>query len=173
MFSLNTKISLEETMRYLTNPNRPNSLFNFFNEIDPNFENFFDRSANGAEKFGPAFDTQESEKSFVVSIDLPGIKEKDISVDVKDNYLTVSGERHYNEHKDFKKSDSRYHYRFGKFERSFRLPNTVNSEKIEANFEDGVLHLLLPKTASASGQSIEVQSGKGGFFNQLLGSKKD
>jgi HSP20 family protein len=62
---------------------------------------------------------------------------------------------------------------YGKFERIFALPASINADKIEAHYENGVLNVVLPKAESAKGRTIEIQSGQNSFFGKLLGSKKE
>lgn len=94
--------------------------------------------------FKPTVSTREGEYAYHVEIDLPGVKKEDISIDVKENHIVVSGERHFKEErneKDYYKIESSY----GKFQRSFALPENVDSENIEASSENGVLEIVLPK----------------------------
>jgi HSP20 family protein len=66
----------------------------------------------------------------------------------------------------------RFEKSYGTFKRSFVLPNTISADKVEARYEDGVLELYLPKTEVAQAKKIEIQSGKGGIFDKLLGDRK-
>ncbi len=92
----------------------------------------------------PAVNEKEDEKAYIVEVDLPGVKKEDISVEVKDNILVVSGERKFKkeeEDKGYKRVESF----FGRFERRFTLPADADPEKIEAKVEDGVLTIVIPK----------------------------
>ena len=96
----------------------------------------------------PAVDIVEKDNAFEVVADVPGFDEKNIEVKIADGGLTIKGERQ--DVKEEKKKD--YHLnerRFASFERSFRLPESVDTDKIEANFKSGVLTVTLPKTAEA------------------------
>jgi HSP20 family protein len=100
----------------------------------------------------PAVDITESDKAFEISADLPGMSEKDIEVKLAPGGLIIKGEKR--EEKEEKKKDYYLHERhFGSFKRSFRVPEGVETDKIEASFKDGVLTVTLPKTAEA--QKIE------------------
>lgn len=102
--------------------------------------------------FAPAVDMEESDKSYLLSVDLPGMKKNEIKLEMADNVLTISGERIRDS-----KGEGRYSERaFGKFQRSFSLPVQVNSEKIEAHFEEGVLRINLPKIEGARSHSIKI-----------------
>jgi HSP20 family protein len=62
---------------------------------------------------------------------------------------------------------------YGKFERTFTLPNSINSETIEAHYENGVLNVALPKTEMEKARTVQIQSGDGSFWGELLGTKKE
>jgi HSP20 family protein len=107
----------------------------------------------------PAVDVVESEKSYEITAELPGMDEKNIEVKLGDGVLTIKGEKQ--ESKEEKQKD--YYRRersYGAFERSFEVPDTVEIEKIEANFSKGVLKLLLPKKVEAQkpAKKIEVKA---------------
>ena len=94
--------------------------------------------------FIPTVNTREADDAYYIEVDLPGVSKDDINIDVNDNTLTISGVRKVKEeHKDdsFYKVESVY----GKFERSFSLPEDVNSDKIEAKHNNGVLEIKIPK----------------------------
>lgn len=92
----------------------------------------------------PAVDIVEKDKAYEVKADLPGLDEKKLDVKVTDGMLTIKGEKQ--EEKEERKKDYYLHERhFGAFERSFRLPETVDPDKIEASFKKGVLTVTLPK----------------------------
>ncbi|WP_281951578.1 Hsp20/alpha crystallin family protein [Nitrosophilus kaiyonis] len=107
--------------------------------------------------WAPAVNEKEDEKAYYVEVDLPGVKKEDIKVEVKDNVLSISGERKFKkEEKD--KGYIRTESFFGKFERRFTLPNDADAEKIEAKVEDGVLHLTIPKVEEKENvKKIEVK----------------
>lgn len=94
--------------------------------------------------FKPAVNTREGKDAYHVDVDLPGVKKEDISVDVENNVLTVSGKR---EVKSEVKEEDYYRVEssFGKFQRSFTLPEKVDVENIRAACEDGVLEVVIPK----------------------------
>lgn len=122
-------------------------------------------------EFSPASELMEEENHYLLSIDIPGMKKEDIKIEVADGTLIISGERK-NEKRSEANQVHRYEKTYGTFKRSFVLPNTIDAEKVEARYEDGVLELYLPKTEVAQARKIEVQSGKGGIFDKLLGTKK-
>ena len=107
--------------------------------------------------FTPKVNTREGEFAYHVDIDLPGVKKEDIKVDVKENVLTISGERHSKEEvkeKDYYRMESS----FGKFSRTFSLPDNADIENIEASSDNGVLEVIIPKLATkAAAKSISVK----------------
>lgn len=109
-------------------------------------------------------DVRETDEHYLVSFDMPGVKKEDIKIELKNSQLVVSGERH----RVINGSET-----IDKFERAFRIPNLIDSDKIEANYENGVLSLAMPKAESAKPRSIEIQSGPTGFFSKLISSKKE
>lgn len=109
--------------------------------------------------FRPAVDVKENEKSYLLALDLPGLSEKDVKVELKDGALTISGERKHESHEDGE-GWSRTERSFGRFHRSFGLPSDVDSQKINAQFENGVLYLSLPKTEVAQPVSIPIRNGR-------------
>lgn len=121
--------------------------------------NQMERHLDDAREFSPAYEVNERDDHFAISVDLPGVKKDEIKIEVVDKALTISGER-----KKFEKS-------YGTFKRSFVLPNTVSTDKIEAHYEDGVLQLYVPKTPAAQARTIEVQGGKSSFLEKFLGTK--
>ncbi|WII72592.1 Hsp20/alpha crystallin family protein [Bdellovibrio sp. 22V] len=153
-------------MRLLTPylANRRDFSNDIFSEMERFFEDFagFPRVnvAQDGNTYTPAIDVTEADEHYLMSVDLPGMKKEDIKIEMDGNMLTISGER-----KRETKSVS--------FSRRFTIPTTVDAEKIEAHYEDGVLNLYLPKTPVAKARKIEVQTDKGGFFDRLLTSKKD
>lgn len=93
----------------------------------------------------PAVNISENKDTYNVSLAVPGKKKKDFKIDVQGDLLTISAEsEELKEEKDEK--FTRKEYNFSSFSRSFTLPQEVNKEKIEANYEDGVLKLILPKS---------------------------
>ncbi len=123
---------------------------NLWNDSD-----FVKNDEAGRRTWLPAVDIYEHDDAFVATADLPGLKKDDIDISIEDNVLTVSGER------KFEKSDDGGTFRrversYGTFRRSFALPRGVDSAKVEAKFEDGVLTLTMPKSELAKSRKISV-----------------
>jgi HSP20 family protein len=107
----------------------------------------------------PAIDVSEGETAYEVTAELPGIDEKDIEIKLANHTLTIKGEKaegKEEKNKDYYLSERRY----GSFQRSFRVPDSVDATRIEASFAKGVLKVTLPKTADArqAEKKIEVKA---------------
>ena len=104
----------------------------------------------------PAVDATEDEHGYRITAEMPGMTEKDVAVKLSDGMITISGEKR--EEKEEKDKD--YHLserRYGSFQRSFALPDTVDRDKIEASFAKGVLTLNLPKKPEAVKQQKKIE----------------
>ncbi len=129
--------------------NRVNSLFREMNEGD---------SPLTTASFVPAVDIYEDAKKIVLKLEVPGMEEKDLDVRVENNSLTVKGERKFE--KDEKEENfHRIERRYGTFYRAFTLPSTVDSEHINASYNNGVLALELSKKPEAQPKQIKVNVG--------------
>jgi HSP20 family protein len=124
------------------------------------FDRFFEgRVGNGtSRRWIPAMDLLETEDHLVLRGDMPGMTEDDVNIEIKDNVLTVSGERKA-QHEDQGEGYHRVERAFGSFSRSLTLPHGVDAEQVEANFDNGVLEVQIPKPAEA--KPTRVQIGKG------------
>lgn len=109
------------------------------------------------EIFQPLVDIDETDKSYSMSVDLPGVKREDIKVDLKENVLTISGERK-RESEANENGVRAYERIYGQFHRSFSLPQNVDVTRVEAKLEDGVLKVTLPKSELAQARSIEIKT---------------
>ena len=108
--------------------------------------------------FAPPVDVYEDEHNVTLKIEVPGIDEKDIDVRIENNLLTVHGERKF-EKEEKEENFRRVERQYGSFTRSFTLPNTVDAEKIQANYEKGILKIQLAKKAEAKPKQIKVNVG--------------
>jgi HSP20 family protein len=126
--------------------------FNFDDLFNP-FWN--DRWETAPAQWQPMVDIIEEEGQYRVKAELPGMEKKDIQVDVKNDVLTLKGER------TEEKTDAGEHYyrrerRFGSFTRSFHLPENVDTKSIAADYKDGVLSITIPKPAQSVPKAITV-----------------
>lgn len=108
----------------------------------------------------PAVDIYEDEHNVTVKMEVPGIEQKDIDVRLENNTLTVRGERKFE--KDEKEENfHRIERRYGSFYRAFTLPNTLDPEKVSADYENGVLKVRIARKAEAKPKQIKVAIGSG------------
>ncbi|MGH2892100.1 MAG: Hsp20/alpha crystallin family protein [Solirubrobacteraceae bacterium] len=133
------------------------------NEMNRLFNSFFDTPtthSNGAtlRRWIPAMDLVETEDSFVLTADLPGLSESDVSIEVEDNVLTVSGERK-SQHEDRKAGYYRVERSYGAFRRSLTLPEGVNAETVKATFDKGVLEVTVPKPEQQTPRKVQIAVG--------------
>jgi HSP20 family protein len=122
------------------------------------FGDAFNREESNLTTWAPAVDILETEHELVVKADLPDVDPKDLDIRVENNILTIRGERKFqkqvNEHNYLRVERS-----YGSFARSFSLANTVNSEAIKADYQNGVLTLNIPKREEAKPKQIKVNVG--------------
>ena len=109
--------------------------------------------------FAPAVDVYEDEHNVTLKIEVPGIDEKDIDVRIESNTLTVHGERKI-EKEEKEENYRRVERQYGSFTRTFNLPPTVDAEKVQADYDKGVLNITLPKKAEAKPKQIKVNVGQ-------------
>ena len=109
--------------------------------------------------FAPAVDVYEDEHNVTLKIEVPGINEKDIDVRIENNTLTVHGERKI-EKEEKEENYRRVERQYGSFTRTFNLPPTVDAEKVQADYDKGVLKITLPKKAEAKPKQIKVNVGQ-------------
>jgi HSP20 family protein len=119
-----------------------------------NWDPFF--TARPASAFSPAFEVKETNDSFVLRADVPGVEEKHLDVAVHNGVLTVSGSRQAEERKEGE-SFAIYERQYGSFSRSFALPDMADGERIEASLSNGVLTLSIGKKAEAKPRKIEIK----------------
>lgn len=131
--------------------------FDPFRDITEFEKRFYTPSSEGVSSFTPSVNTREGEFAYHIDADLPGVKKEDIKVDIHKDVLTISGERKTKEEvkeEDYYKVETS----FGKFTRSFTLPDSVDAENIDANYEDGVLEVVIPKLKeTANKKTIKVK----------------
>lgn len=110
----------------------------------------------GLTDWAPDVDIVEDKDEFILTADLPGLTKKDININIKENMLTISGERK-SEIKDEKRNYCRTERRYGAFKRSFQLTDKVIADKISATFKDGVLTVNVPKAEEVKPKEIEIK----------------
>lgn len=136
-------------------------LQSFRDEMNRTFSRWFGREEGeepAPRRWVPALDVTESKEAYNVDVEVPGVRPEDINVTIDRGMLTIQGERRSEE----EKTDRSYHRverRYGSFRRSISLPGDVDSSRVEASYDQGVLHLVVPKTAASQPKRIEVKQG--------------
>lgn len=129
-------------------------------DVQNRLSRFFDDSFLGSMREGrwmPPVSVSETSDELLLTAELPGMSEDDISIDLENNVLTISGTKQ--EIREEGDEERRYHVyerSFGAFNRSFTLPRTVDPSDIQARYDNGVLTVKLPKVAEAKGRKIEI-----------------
>jgi HSP20 family protein len=131
----------------------------FSREIDRVFDAFFGQTDQGR-RWVPPVDLVEAEDHFVLRADLPGLSEGDVSIEVQDGTLTISGERKA-EHEQREKGWYRIERSFGRFSRSLSLPDGVDPDRIQASFTHGVLEVRIPKPEERKPRRIAISGSTG------------
>src|SRR5437867_6531445 len=151
------KVSVKSSQKFASSPAlRP--FQSLRREVDRLFEDFGGEFWRSPFRRSPAVDIREKDNAYEVTADMPGFEEKNIEVQVMNGLLSIKGER--KSEKEEKKKDYYVSEReFGSIERSFPLPEGVDTDKIEANLKNGVLTVMLPKTEEAQrpAKKIEVK----------------
>lgn len=127
--------------------------------LDRFFEDFYTSPVRKKSDFSPKVHVEENKLAYLLKFDMPGLSKDQIKIDLHEKTLTVSGERH-EEKKTADKEDSKLHMSeiyFGSFSRSFQFPESVDAEKTEAKFENGVLTLSLPKKEQTQKRQISIK----------------
>ncbi len=135
-----------------------------FRELASFLENFTEASGNGKDQltagtFAPAADVYEDEHNVILKLEIPGVNEEDLKVSVENNVLTIQGERKF-EKEEKEENFHRIERRYGSFTRTFKLPNTVDSDQVEAGYDKGILKITLAKRAEAKPKQIKVGNGQ-------------
>lgn len=150
------------------------SLSDWTRDFDQIFEEL-DRMVSPLRQGGSEFftdsacDIHETESDYFLSLDMPGVQQSDIDIETTNGFLTVVGERKKESTFD-QATAHRVGRVYGKFQRSFRLPQGVDVDKIQASVDNGVLYLAIPKAEAAKPKKIEIGSSKNGFLRNLIGS---
>ena len=133
------------------------SLFNL-----PLFDNTLQRLWTGESKlnddaaWAPRVDVREKKDHYLIDADLPGVKKEDIKLEANKGILTISGERK-SEEKEEENGYTKIERHYGKFERSFTLPENIKTEKIDAEYKDGTLKVKLPKPEEKKPKQIGIK----------------
>ncbi len=136
------------------------SLLNLSRDFDRLFESPGTPSAKADPEpsFSPLAELRDSKEAVAVSLELPGVNRKDVSITYLDGVLTVAGERR--QESEVREGETfRTERRYGRFERSVEISTPVDADKVAAVFKDGVLTVTLPKRADAQPKKIDISAG--------------
>jgi HSP20 family protein len=130
------------------------------NEMNRLFNTFFDqpgesRGADARRRWIPAMDLVETGEHYVLRADLPGLSEEDVSIELEDSVLTISGERK-TKHQPQEQGYYRLERAFGAFSRSLTLPEGVDPENVQAQFDRGVLEVTIPKPEQKKPRTVTI-----------------
>lgn len=133
--------------------------------VAPSIQSIFDEFAKSfdapfhfenSKGFSPSLDIQEDEKAVRVALEIPGIDKGDLDISLKDNILTIKGEKKQ-ENKETKEGERTWVERsYGSFQRSIRLGENVNADDVNANLENGVLTITVPKAEEQAKKQITI-----------------
>jgi HSP20 family protein len=131
---------------------RLNSLFQDYSRVQSDGETLT------AASFAPPVDIYEDDQKLVLKLEVPGVKEDDLDIQVEGRTLTVRGERKFSS-EEKQENFHRVEHRYGTFARSFTLPNSVDAENVKATYNAGLLELSLAKKAEAKPRQIKIGAG--------------
>jgi HSP20 family protein len=127
----------------------------FSREVDRLFDSFFGGGEGGPRRWVPPMDLVEAEDHFVLKADLPGLSEEDVSIEIDDGALKISGERKA-EHEANERGWYRVERAFGSFARTLSLPEGVDADAVSASFDRGVLEVRVPKPEQRKPRRIAI-----------------
>jgi HSP20 family protein len=142
-------------------------------EMNRLFNTFFDTPTTGGaplRSWTPAMDVVETESDFVLRADLPGMSEADVSIELDDNVLTISGERK-SDHQERHPGYYRVERSAGTFRRSLTLPDGVSPESVRATFDRGVLEVTIPKPEQRAPRKVQITVGGGSEPQTIEGTE--
>lgn len=125
-----------------------------FSDIMDEF--FSDAVATRQNRFAPSIDISETDKQYLIDVEVPGINKEDIDLNIENNTLTVSGERKFKKEED-NKQYHRVESHYGSFSRSFTLPENVKNDSISASYNNGILHITVDKSEQQMKKQIKIK----------------
>ena len=144
-----------------------------FTEFNRLVNNLFGASDAAPQRWTPAMDLVEADDHFVLKADLPGLSEDDVAIEVQDSVLTISGSREA-EHERKEKGWYRLERSYGTFSRSLTLPEGIDADRVEANFDRGVLEVRIPKPEERKPRRISIGNAHAnGNHKTIEGSTTD
>ena len=142
----------------------------FSSEVNRLFNTLFDESQSN--RWVPAMDLVESDDHFVLKADLPGLSEDDVAIEIRDNTLTISGERK-SEYEKRERGWYRVERATGRFSRSLALPEGIDPDAVSAEFDKGVLEVHIPKPEQRKPRRVQISAGANGSKPAVEGTATD
>ena len=130
-------------------------------EMNRLFDDFFTtspRRGNGALGFAPAAELTETPEAYHLKLEVPGIDAKDLDIQVTAESVAISGERK-SESRTEENGVTRSEFHYGKFQRMIPMPGRINNQTVEANYNDGILTIVLPKAEEEKNKVVKVSLG--------------
>jgi HSP20 family protein len=153
-------MAIERWRPFATSAERWEPFREIQSEMNRLFDGFFGRptaiaTATGSRVWMPVVDMYETKDDLILNFELPGVREKDVSLSITGDLLTVRGERSFDQEL---KNDNSYHVEraYGKFERTVQLPMPVQADRVKAVYRDGVLEVKLPKADEVKPKEIKI-----------------
>jgi len=154
------RMAIERWSPFATSLERWEPFRDVQSEVNRLFDSFFGRpsavvTGTGSRVWMPALDMYETKDDLILTFELPGVREKDVSLSITGDLLTLKGERAF----DQELKDDNYHHVervFGKFERTVQLPMPVQADRVKATYRDGVLEVRLPKAEEVKPKEIKI-----------------
>jgi HSP20 family protein len=150
-------MTMERWRPFGTSMDRWGNVTDIQGEVNRLFDNFFGRPASAASgrAWAPPVDLYETKDDIVLTMEVPGVRDKDVTVSITGDLLSVKGERRFEQ--DVKEQQLLHVERvYGKFERLVQLPIPVQTDKVKASYRDGLLEIKLPKTEEIKPREIKV-----------------
>ena len=144
----------------------------FAQEVNRLFNSLLEPANEQTQRWMPAMDLVEAEDHFVLNADLPGLGEDDVSIEIRDGTLTVSGERKH-EHEQKERGYYRVERTFGRFSRSLQLPEGIDPDSVSAEFDKGVLSIRIPKPEERKPRRVQIKAGDNGSPKTVEGTATD
>jgi HSP20 family protein len=144
----------------------------FAQEVNRLFNSLLEPANEQTQRWMPAMDLVEAEDHFVLNADLPGLGEDDVSIEIRDGTLTVSGERKH-EHEQKERGYYRVERTFGRFSRSLQLPEGIDPDSVSAEFDKGVLSIRIPKPEERKPRRVQIKAGENGSPKTVEGTATD
>lgn len=143
----------------------------FSREVDRIFDRMFEASAQ-AQRWAPAMDLTEAEDHYVLKADLPGVNDEDVTIEVENGLLTISGERK-DEHERAERSFYRVERAFGRFQRQLTMPEGIDPDGVTAEFDRGVLSVRIPKPEQVKPRRVAIGTAGNGSQATIEGTSND